>query len=761
LVVVAIPQRHTGAYTPDKEPPVIRSRLFACTFSLCSLFFGVFIPATALAQAPIRGLVSDGSGAAVARVPVRLVDETGATRASGLTDRDGRFTFTTSCVSCTVVAALPGFLTATATPTSDTRLILALAPVQETVVVSATRGAAPSSQVGASVTVFDAAAIQRRGDVLVGDVLRQAPGVAVVQNGGRGNVTSLFVRGGENNYTKVLLDGIPLNEPGGSFNFGGLTSGHFDRIELVRGAQSAVFGSDAMAGVLQLVTARGRLGARPSVAAELSGGGYGSQVMSGRVSGGTTKLDYSVHGQRYTTDNRDPNNRFESNTLSVSAGAALASHLDLRIVGRLEDGTAGAPGQTAFGRPDLDASFQQRHAVGGATLEHRTSRFTQRATYALAISEQRSTNLILDAPYTPTFGASRAPFEFYDFVYDSGSEFRRHHASYQGDVRLAHGGALAGAEILTVALDWDGERGTLEDFLNGGVTAPSRNNVGATLQHQHVSGRLAVTTGVRFEHNASFGSSVVPRLSAALLARSGGVTWGATKVKANAGTGIKEPTLRQSFSLSPFDLGNPDLKAEESRTWDVGLEQRLFVDRAKVEVVWFSNSFTNQISTRTISFSPYTAQYFNVGQTDACGLEVVLDVAPLDGVRLSASHTVVDSEIINASSEFSEVLAAGQWALRRPRHSGQAQLLIDRGRLSADLGATWIGRRNDSDFSSLSPAITATNGHTLWRGQLAWRVVSQATAFVRVDNLTDVDYMEPLGYPAWRRSVHAGLRLKF
>lgn len=219
--------------------------------------------------------------------------------------------------------------------------------------------------------------------------------------------------------------------------------------------------------------------------------------------------------------------------------------------------------------------------------------------------------------------------------------------------------------------------------------------------------------------------------------------------------------MRQSFNLSPFDLGNPDLEAEESRTWDVGLEQRLFDDRAKVEVVWFDNAFTNQINTRTISFSPYTSQYFNVGRTEARGLELVADIAPVNGVRLSASHTIVHSEIIDASSEFSDALAAGQWALRRPRHSGQAQVFVDRGRLSIDLGAAWIGRRNDSDFSSLVPAITSGGDYTLWRGQVAWRVVSQATAFVRVENLTDVDYMEPLGYPAWRRTVHAGLRLTF
>jgi len=751
---------------------VIRSRLSACAFSLCSTFllflFLATIPATAVAQdvAPdvITGVVADASGAAMARVPVRLVDAaTGATRASTLSDVTGRFVLPGTCTSCRVVAALPGFLTSTAThtPGSVTRLVLQVAPIQESVVVTATRDAAPTSQVGAGVTVFDAATIARRGVPLVGDLLREAPGVAVVQTGGQGNVTSLFVRGGENNYTKVLLDGIPINEPGGTFNFGGLTSGHFDRVELVRGAQSAIFGSDAMAGVLQLVTMRGRPGARPVAAFDVSGGGYGSQQAGGRLSGGTERLDYSVHANRYQTDNRVPNNRLESHTVSASAGAVFSPQLTLRVVGRFEDGTTGAPGQTAFGRPDMDASFLQRHLVGGATLEHRTLRLTQRATYALATSEQRSTNLLLDAPYTPTYQGRTAPFEFWDFTYDVGSTFRRHHASYQTDLRLAHGGALAGAEILTVAVDWDGQRGTLRDFLNNNEVTPSRNNVGASLQHQHVSARLAVTTGLRFEHNASFGSAVVPRISAAWLVRSSGDTLGATTIKANAGTGIKEPTLRQSFSLSTFDLGNPDLESEESRTVDAGIEQRLFGDRTKLDVVWFNNRFTNQISTRTISFSPYTAQYFNVGRTDARGFEIAAEVAPLDGVRVAASHTIVDSEIVDASSEFSAALAAGQWALRRPRHSGHAVVTLDRGRLSADLGASWIGRRNDSDFSSLVPAITSSDAYTLWRGQVAWRVTAQATAFVRVENLTDVDYMEPLGYQAWRRTAHAGLRLRF
>jgi vitamin B12 transporter len=700
----------------------------------------------------------------MARVIVTLVGADKLVVTSTLTDSTGAFVFDRPCQGCRAEAALPGFIPASAamSATAAATLTMAPAPVRESMVVTATRGDAPSGQLASSVTVFDAAAIERRGDALVGDLLRQAPGAAVVHNGGQGNVTSLFVRGGENSYTKVLLDGIALNEPGGGFNFGGLSTGHFERIEFVRGAQSALFGSDAMAGVVQLVSRRGSASARPALEAELGAGGYGTMRGSATVSGGRGRWDYSLHGGRYDTDNRSSNNDFGNSTASLTAGGELHNTLTLRFVGRYEDGRVGAPGQTAFGRPDLDAFFTQSHLAGGVSLEHRVSpAFKQRLTYSLARSEQQSTNLEFDAPYTPSYQGRVSPFEFYDFTYDTSSVFKRHQAGYQADYRITHGGALAGGEFFTLALDWDGERATLTDRMLNESISPSRDNFGATLQHQHVSRWFALTTGVRAEKNEHFGTTLVPRASAAVFLRTGGAGFGSTKLKANAGRGIKEPTMRQSFSLSPFDRGNEDLEAERSRSFDVGVEQRLWNDRVKVEAIWFNNRFDQQISTRTISFSPYLAQYFNVGRTRARGSEIILEIAPAAGVKLMGSHTFTDSEIIDASSEFSEVLASGNWALRRPRHSAQVQWLWERGRFSTDAAGTFVGRRSDSDFSSLEPAITSAGGYWLWRAQAIARVSAAVRAYVRVENLTDKDYMEPLGYPAWRRTVHAGLRLRF
>jgi vitamin B12 transporter len=717
-----------------------------------------------MAQSPLRGLVVNSAGAPMARVPVTLVTADATVATTTLTDDNGAFVFDRACQKCRAQAALPGFTTTSVelSTATEARLTLAIAPVRESVVVTATRGDAPTGQLAASVTVFDAAAIERRGDALVGDLLRQAPGAAVVQSGGLGTVTSLFVRGGENSYTKVLLDGIALNEPGGAFNFGGLSTGHLERVEFVRGAQSALFGSDAMAGVLQLVSRRGLAGARPSVAGELGGGGNGTARGSATLSGGSSRWDYSLHGGRYETDNRDPNNGFDLNTVSLTAGGELLRNVRMRVIGRFEDGRTGTPGQTAFGRPDMDAFFTQSHLVGGVSLEQQaTPSFKQRLTYSHARSEQQSTNLEFDPPYTPSYQGRVSPFEFFDFTFDTSSTFKRHQAGYQADLRVAHGGALAGAEFLTLALDWDGERATLTDRMLDQSIAPSRNNYGATVQHQHVSRWFAWTAGVRAERNEHFGTAVVPRFSAAVFLRSGSGNIGATKLKGNFGRGIKEPTMRQSFSLSSFDLGNPNLKAERARTFDAGFEQRLFGDRMKIEAVWFDNRFENQISTRTISFAPYQARYINVGLTRARGTEVVIEIVPMTGVQFTGSHTFTDSEIVDAASEFSDVLASGNWAIRRPRHSGQVQALWERGRFSLDAAGTFVGSRSDSDFSALEPPLTSAGGYWLWRAQAIARITSTATAYVRVENLTDKDYMEPLGYPAWRRTVHAGLRVRF
>jgi outer membrane cobalamin receptor len=724
------------------------------------LCFSVLVLSLSLSVSnSITGVVVDSAGRAIPRAAIEVIAADGTAAGSVLTDAEGAFTVSSPPHGCRLRAALAGFQPATAACRTDApiTLTLAVAPLAEHIVVSATRTEAPSGQVASAVTVFDAAQLERRQEPPLADLLRQAPGVTVVRVGAPGAVTSLFVRGGESNYTKVLLDGIPLNEPGGAFNMSNITTENLERVEFIRGANSAIYGSDAMTGVVQLFTRRGD-SPRPSGRATFEGGSFSSARGAAGVSARSGRLDYSADVAGLTTDNDVPNNRFRNATFSGSAGVTLGGGATIRFVGRAERAQTGVPGQTAFGRPDLDAFFRRHDGTIGLAFDQTRGAFRQRAAYGLAESHQASTNLQLDPPYTPSFEGRSAPFAFSDFAYDSRTDLRRHHASYQIDGTLTS--ESLGTHVETALIEWDGQRARLRNALAGTLVPATRDNFGVTLQHQALWPRVFVTAGVRFEQNDSFGSETVPRIAASWYARQGNGRIGTTRVSASAGLGIKEPTVLQSFSPSPSFLGNPDLLPERAEALEMGVEQRLAGDRVRVNVAWFDNRYRNIISTRTISFNPFTSQYFNIGLTTARGAELSADVALVSGFRAAAGYTFTDSEILESTSS-SAAFKVGNWAFRRPRHSGFLNVAWNGARASVDLSGALAGRRVDSDFSSLVPAIVESPQYSTWDLRAAVRLTRTLTGTAAIDNFTDSDRMEPLGYPVLGRAIRVGVRARF
>ena len=726
-------------------------------------FISTAITAVSAFAQTASGRVIDPSGRPLPRAYVHTIAPGQSSSSNGIfTDSDGRFSLATATDNCTIEVTLTGFATTT-TPCSDRPLEvkLQLAPVSEHVVVSATRTEMPAGEVGNSVSVFDGVDLERRQFPIVADVLLAAPGVAVERTGAYGGVTSVYVRGGESNYNKVLLDGIPLNEPGGSFNFNNVTSENLERIEIVRGAQSAIFGSDAMSGVIHLVTARARPGTPVQGSVTAEGGSFGTGRFSGAIRGASQRHDYSIGVTRYTTNNEVPNNEFTNTTVSGTAGSQLTATSSLRVVVRGEFGKSGVPGQTSFGRSDMDAFFDRHDLVGGVTFSQEfSSQLRHQATYGLASTRQQSTNLLLDEPYTPQFDGHVSPFEFFDFAYDSRSYLHRHYASYQADWFPVQGNTSAGTQHVTVAADWDGERGTLRDELAADETKATRDNIGLTIQHQALWRNLSASGGIRFEHNDSFGNAAVPRASIAIVAHRSTGAIGQTRLKASAGTGIKEPTLLQSFSRNSFFLGNPDLEPERSRTVDAGIEQRLADDRIKLDVTWFDNHYRNIISTRTLSFNPFQSQYFNIGESTARGLELTGEVAPAGHLHGRFGYTLTASEVTESEAD-NTVFAVGNWLFRRPRHSGFAEVSWTDSGISLDLFGSIIGDRVDSDFSALEPPITMNNGHTRWDLRASYEITRGLAVIAAFDNLANAEYMEPLGYPALGRAIRVGIRAGF
>jgi vitamin B12 transporter len=625
--------------------------------------------------------------------------------------------------------------------------------IHETIVVTATGREMPESKVGASITVLDREQIEQRHALSTIDLLRTIPGIVAVRAGGVGNLTGVFVRGGESTYNKVLLDGMPLNEPGGAFNFATLSPENIERIEVLRGAHSALFGSDAMASVIQLFSVRPDT-SRPQLNLTIDGGTYNTAHLAVGAGARTGSLEYSVFGSHLRTDNREPNNKSKTSTLSVNLTRMLNSGASARFVGRGEFGRAGTPGTTAFGRADMDAHFRHRDAsVLGGWNQPLGSRVTQQTSYSYIATKYESRNLVTDPPFTPRFGHLVAAFPSSDFLYHSETDLQRHHFEYRADAVVARN------QVVTAAFAYDGERGVLTNRRSTAAPQrPERNNTGTTVQYEVTGDRVSLVGGIRFENNGSFGFYVAPRVAASWLVSSGNEALGSTRLRASVGRGIKEPLFIQSYSPSPSFLGNPNLAPERSRGFDLGFEQRFGHDRAAVELTYFANHFDDLISLGPSDPVTFSAQYENIGETRASGLELVGTALVNGGLRVSGGYTLLDSKVVRSISS-SPIFAPGRALYRRPRHSGSLQASYARSRVSLALGAVFVGSRVDTDFNF--PTITSNEGYAAWNASGEVRLAGRTGGFVTIDNLAGREYMEPLGYPALGRTVRAGIRTRF
>ncbi len=299
--------------------------------------------------------------------------------------------------------------------------------------------------------------------------------------------------------------------------------------------------------------------------------------------------------------------------------------------------------------------------------------------------------------FTSQYDGRTAPFASYDYPFRTLNQTRRQRLGYQTDL------ALGRSHLLTTGVEYERESGVVGDPDSAPLQAV-RNNSGVFVQDQwSAASKAFVTAGVRLEHNASFGVYAAPRLSAAVHLRQGTARafWGLTKLKGSFGLGIKEPTLVESFSNSPFFRGNPDLRPEKSVSFDAGIEQYLAGGRGVLEFTWFENRFRNQIGFAITDYQSFEGSFFNIGRSEARGIEAGLRLPLSDSVELGASHTFLHSKVLESTVDSDPAFAAGQPLFRRPRHSGRVDLCWKPARWTFAASALVVGSRVDSDFSGL------------------------------------------------------------
>ena len=616
--------------------------------------------------------------------------------------------------------------------------------------VSATRGEATLSSLGVAADVLDRQRIDDRAAPSLLPLLQEVPGVATARAGQTGLQASVFVRGGESRYARVLVDGVPVNQPGGAFDFGTAVPFELERVEVVRGAASSLYGTDALAGVISLQTRRARAGESPSLRAEGEGGSADWQRFLGATSGARGPFDWNAGVQRLTTDNEEPNSRFEQTAAALSAGARIDSRTEARAVVRFDDGTTGTPGPTAFGRPDLDASFEREDLVVSASVRRAESRLSQQLNVGYARTDQLSLNPVDSGPWVPEWNGASGSFPLFDFPNAAGFQNRtaRLAAGYQADL------SAGTRHLLTAGGEVEHETGDLGNRAEERLT-PERTNFGVYAQDRLLLGsRAYLTVGGRVERNGSYGTHAVPRAALAVRLRGGE---DATTFRASAGMGIKEPSFLESYGESFFAKGNPDLDPERSTTFDVGVEQRLFGSRLRASVTAFHNEYRDQIAYTVVDFDTFEGSYVNLAQTRAQGVEVALEARPITSLQLFGQYTFLDSEILESPSDFDPVYAVGEPLLRRPRHQGSLSAQLSFARWSAGATLVRVGERADSDFVGLG--LARSEAYTRLDARLRVRVAGPVEAFVTGENLTGAEYQEVLGYPALGRCVRGGLRL--
>jgi outer membrane cobalamin receptor len=623
--------------------------------------------------------------------------------------------------------------------------------VCEQVVVAATRGEAALSTLGVSATVLDADRVAEREPSTFLQLLESVPGVAVARGGGLGLQSSAFVRGGESRFARILIDGVPVNEPGGYYNFGSVLPLELERVEVVRGAASSLYGSDALAGVIEMVTRRAGPEDSAGAHAEAEGGGFGWRRGLLGTSGRRGFVDWNLGLQRLETDNEAPNNAFRETTGALALGAQLGETTSLRLIGRGQTGSVGTPGSTAFGRPDRDASYERDDLVLGGRLHHLRGGIGHDLRVGLARSRQLSLDPLDSGSYVPRSGDKVGAFPISDFPDPKGfqNDVDRLSAGYQAELPAGP------RHLLTAGVDLERESGSI-GARAGTLLSPHRTNVGGYVQDRIVAGsRVFLTLGGRLEHNDSYGTQVVPRAAVAARLRGGE---DATTLRASGGAGIKEPSFFETFGVSFYAKGNPDLKPERSRTFDVGVEQRLFHSRLRAEATWFYHSYRDQIAYQIVDFTTFAGSYINLGRTRARGVELGVEAVPVDGLRFSALYTHLDGKVVVSNSDFDPVYAAGKPLLRRPADSATLSAHLTRGRVGGGVSLVLVGKRADSDFAGLN--LTQNDGYARLDARVRVNLLRGLTAFAAAENLLDRSYQEILGYPALGRSVRAGLRFR-
>jgi vitamin B12 transporter len=719
--------------------------------SVLLIFPQLFSPAFAQTQAraTLSGTITDPGGAAISNAVVTAQNiSVGNEPERATSSQDGRFSLNLLpgryrlTISRDSFSATDQEIVVAAGETCEINTRMRLEPLSSKVIVTSQTLPLDASSSPAPVDILTRSQLQQRVATSLPNLLATLPGFSMGRTGPMGGTASLFLDGGNSNYTKVLVDGVPVNQPGGLIDFSTFTVDNVEKIEVVHGAQSALYGSDAMDGVIQIFTRRGTTRI-PEFTAFSEGGNFGTGRGGAELSGLLGRFDYSAGVSDLQTQGQGPNDAFRLRILSGNFGWKFSdtAHLDLALRDNVSD--AGTAGQTLLQPANLTDSIAQHNFSAGLLADFATGLHWH---HQVTGTESYYRELNVD-PFFPTF-------------------FQYNRANFSGQsTYFVRGFAFTGG------YQYEVENGFLSTTSDGGLsltqTHARRNNQAGFIdaRWQPVS-RLTMNAGARAEDNTAFGTRVVPRAGISYALRLAQGLFGDTRLRANYGEGIVEPRFDQSYGTDPCFPGDPHLLPEQSRTVHAGFDQKLASDRIRVSADYFDSRFHNIISFLNGSPSaaclaigaPFGAgAYFNTNLARARGGNFSGEARITRWLNASANYTYDSTRTLSAPTDPFDIdpnYLIGSRLLRRPVNSGNILLNAALGKMNWSLSGYFTGKRADYNF----PGQIMDPGYARLDLAATYRFTHGVSFYGRITNLADKQYQEVYGYPALGREFRIGVK---
>jgi vitamin B12 transporter len=714
----------------------------------------------------IRGLVLDPSHRPVEGARVTCQNQ------SVYTNAEGRF-LVPGADKCQASVEKAGFKTRTADLAAgmDARLALDLAGRNESVIVTANRTETTPEQAAVAANVITEQQLEARQFPMIFDMLREIPGLQIDEYGAPGTLAEVFTRGADYTSTLVLLDGVPLNDPGGELHLENLTSDGLQRIEVVRGPESALFGAEAAGGVIQLFTKHGDPeNAVPHGAFSYERGSFQTDRWIADLNGGfLSRFDYMLSASEFHTVGEWPNSFALNNTGTADIGYKISDSTQLRGVFRVYDAIAGIPGPIGYGVDDQVANEHERDDTVSLRLDDsRGAHFQQRFTFGFhrltdryndnePYSEQPLAALVQNVPgptpatylvaivnpYNPPTivppGLTLVQSAWYFGPDDSLDLTERKIAGYQGTYSY-RGGALV------FGYDYQDQSGVL----SGTPASRSNNGFFANIQ-QNFGRRIFLSGGARYEHSSAFGNIGSGRAGASVLLAGEHGPLSSTYFRASGGRGVTEPSLLEDYANAPLlgEVGNPNLRPETTTTYEAALVSEWWGRRIRTEAAAFRNSFRDLIA--------YVGDTWeNIEASWARGVETSAQARFANYLLVTGAYMWLDTRITASTTPESSDTGIGEPLVRRPRNSGSFSIAATPKRWSLVIGGSFVGERQDADFVF---GITRNPGYQNIFASASYNIGKHVTPILKVTNLLNERYMEVLGYQAWSRDVIGGVRI--